>query len=122
MINARNAYGIGNAQMKTDSQVEYEAFVRITRNLENAQQNMKGDFARFAEALYQNRKLWSILAVDVASPDNKLPADLRARIFYLAEFTEAHTRKVLNREDSADVLLDINKSIMRGLNPSSSIS
>ena len=46
-----------------------------------------------------------------------LPDDLRARIFYLAEFTDQHTRKVLNGRDTAGPLIEINTAIMRGLRP-----
>jgi len=52
---------------------------------------------------------------DVASPQNALPKDLRARIFYLAEFTAQHTRKVLRNEDTAVPLLEINAAILGGL-------
>jgi flagellar protein FlaF len=68
-----------------------------------------------AEALYDNRKLWGIFATDVADPGNPLPKDLKARLFYLAEFTNHHTSKVLAREASVEPLIDINTAILRGL-------
>jgi flagellar protein FlaF len=43
---------------------------------------------------------------------------LRARIFYLAEFTRAHTRKVLRRTAGPDALVEINLAVMRGLRAS----
>ena len=67
------------------------------------------------EALHENRILWNTLAADVALPENALPEDLRARIFYLAEFTAQHTRKVLRNEDTAVPLLEVNAAILGGL-------
>lgn len=56
------------------------------------------------------------MAADVSDSLNTLPAALRAQLFYLAEFTEIHSRKVINGEASADALIDINTSVLRGLN------
>ena len=55
------------------------------------------------------------MAVDVANKDNELPEALRAQIFYLAEFTQLHSRKVLRREATVAPLVEINSSVMRGL-------
>jgi len=67
------------------------------------------------EAMHENRKLWTALAADVASSDNGLTQELRARIFYLAEFTVEHTRKVLRNKATAVPLLEINSAILGGL-------
>ncbi|MEO0398780.1 MAG: flagellar biosynthesis regulator FlaF [Pseudomonadota bacterium] len=75
----------------------------------------EGDIRPLAEALHKNNELWTILAIDVAQKGNGLPADLRARIVYLMEFTHQHSRKVLNREADVAPLININKAIMRGL-------
>jgi flagellar protein FlaF len=72
-------------------------------------------FPDLVAALHDNRRLWTILAVEVADEANALPRDLRARIFYLAEFIAQHTPKVLTREAGAEALIEINTAIMRGL-------
>lgn len=112
---AKTAYATNQAPIRTPRSVEYEAFARTTRNLKVAMELGSDGFARLAEALHANRRLWTILAADVAEDGNGLPDDLRARIFYLSEFTALHTRKVLRKEDTADALLEINTAIMRGL-------
>jgi flagellar protein FlaF len=73
------------------------------------------EFPKFVAALHENRALWTILAADVADPDNGLPETLRAQIFYLAEFTDHQTSKILRGEGSADSLIEINTAVMRGL-------
>lgn len=66
-------------------------------------------------ALHENRRLWRVLAVDVADKGNALPQSLRAQLFYLNEFVGQHSSKVLQRKASADPLVDINMAMMRGL-------
>lgn len=112
---AQKAYGDTAAPTRTPRATEYAAFARITHRLNQAARKGKLGFPELAESLHDNRKLWTLLAVDVADDENQLPADLRARIFYLAEFTQAHTRKVLKREASVAPLIEINAAVMRGL-------
>lgn len=86
---------------------------RISHRLKKAIKS--DDFPALAEALYQNNKLWTALAVDVIDETNLLPDELRARIVYLAEFTRLHTQKVLRKKDTAVPLLEINAMILGGL-------
>ncbi len=51
----------------------------------------------------------------MALPGISLPAALRARLFYLYEFTARHSRAVLDGKASVEVLVDINTAVMRGL-------
>ena len=60
--------------------------------------------------------MWTALAADVADKKNALPNTLRAQIFYLAEFTEQHTRQVQRKEADVSALIEINTAILRGLN------
>jgi len=76
----------------------------------------KADFPKYVHALNDNLRLWLLLASDVADADNELPQQLRAQIFYLAEFTQQHTLKALRKEVDAEALIDINTSVLRGLN------
>ena len=72
-------------------------------------------FNELAVALHQNQRLWTILASSVADSSNQLPDDLRARIFYLAEYTAHQTRQVLREEGDPRVLIEVNMTVMRGL-------
>ena len=111
---ARTAYGSSH-EVRTDRGLEYDTFARITSALKAAASAGKQNFAAFAKALDDNRRLWTILASDVAGSGNGLPEALRARIFYLAEFTLLQTRRVLRGEASVEVLVEINTTVMRGL-------
>jgi flagellar biosynthesis activator protein FlaF len=112
---ARTAYSTSKTTIRTDRSTEYDVFARITQNIKTAMDSGRLGFPALATALHENRRLWSILASDVANEDNALPNQLRARIFYLAEFTELQSRKILADEASAQTLIDINTSVMRGL-------
>ncbi|NBD30204.1 MAG: flagellar biosynthesis regulator FlaF [Alphaproteobacteria bacterium] len=113
---ARQAYHPAQSALRTGRSAEAQLFGQITSRLQSAADTEPTDFARLAEALNENRQLWKVLAIDVADADNTLPAQLRAQIFYLAEFTFQHTSKVLKKDAEADVLIEINRAIMRGLN------
>lgn len=112
---AQRAYSAAEAPTRTGKSVEYEAVARITHRLHSAAEEGQPGFARLAEALHDNRKLWCIFATEVADPGNPLPADLKARLFYLAEFTLHHSARILAGEAGIAPLLEINASVMRGL-------
>lgn len=116
-LRAHRAYAAGATPVRTPKSIEYDAVAHVTRKLRNAQAMGDSGFPALAAALEQNRKLWQIFAMEVASGDNGLPQTLRAQIFYLAEFTFAHTRKVLARTEPVTDLIDVNTAILRGLKP-----
>lgn len=110
---AQRGYAPTSAPLRSARKVEYDVIGRVTYRLKSAIEAK--DFNRLIHALHENRTLWRKLGLDVADPGNQLPDELRARLIYLAEFTEHHTRKVIAREASAADLLDINTAILRGL-------
>jgi flagellar protein FlaF len=110
---AQRAYAPTTAPTRSDRSVEYDVIARITSRLKNA---MTADnYPKLIEALHENNALWRTLAIDVADAANGLPKNLRARIFYLAEFTDAQTKKVIRNKESAVPLLEVNMAILRGL-------
>jgi len=113
---ARALYAPAAAAVRTPRDTEYAAFAAITRELAGSAEPAAA-FGRLAAALHRNRTLWTALAADVAAPGNTLPADLRARIFHLAEFTRQHSSRVLSGQSRPDVLIEINRAVMAGLRP-----
>ncbi len=112
---AHEAYARPDAPGRNARAVEYDLFARITRRLSIAWSQRKQNHAALVSALHDNGALWRTLAVDVSDAGNGLPAPLRAQLFYLYEFTAIHSKKVLDGEASAEALVDINTSVMRGL-------
>lgn len=112
---ARRAYSDTVSNTRTDRSKEYELIARVTHRMKAAAEAGPRAFPQLAEALYDNRRLWTALAVDVSDEDNKLPTELRARIFYLAEFMQEHSAKVLSKRAGIAPILEINTAILRGL-------
>lgn len=112
---ARTAYASPGTPARTLRGIEYDLFARVTRRLRAAQMAGRKDLPALAGALHDNRRLWASLAADVAEPGNALPRPLRAQLFYLYEFTDQHSAKVLDGTATIEVLVDINTAVMRGL-------
>jgi len=112
---AGHDYRTASAVIQSPSQIEYQAFARVTQSLSYYSQADNGPFARLVEALHENLRLWTIIASDVAMAENRLSQPLRAQFFFLAEFTRLHTRKILKGDAEASALIDINLAIMKGL-------
>ncbi len=112
---AQSAYGRPATPVRSLRSVEYDLFARVTKRLTAAWTTRSTDFAGLVHALHDNTTMWRTLASDVAEPENGLPKALRARLFYLYEFTAQHSPKILDDKASVDVLVDINTAVMRGL-------
>ena len=113
---AQTGYGANARTLKTPRDIEYDVLARITGQLQNAiAATGPAAFPALATAMHENSRLWTAFAADLADAGNQFPQQLRARIFYLAEFVLQHTPKVLNGSARADALVDINLAVMRGL-------
>lgn len=112
---AQDGYGRNAIHMKSPRAAEYEAIAKISHRLRTAALNKGQDFPGYVAALNDNLRLWTTLAVDIAQSENALPKDLRARLFWLAEFTIAETRKLLRNEGDIAILIEINAAILQGL-------
>jgi flagellar biosynthesis activator protein FlaF len=109
------AYAQPAAPTRTPRAAEYEVIARITQRLSSAASRRKEDYPTFIAALSANEQLWSTLAADVAEDGNGLPQALRARLFYLYQFTIEHSRKVRAGTANPEVLVEINTAVLRGL-------
>lgn len=112
---ARGTYARPDAPARNARAIEYDIFARVTRAITQAMRPERPDFPALVRALHDNGRLWRMLAADLAEPGNALPAELRARLFYLYEFSAAHTRKVLDGLADAQPLIEVNTAVMRGL-------
>jgi flagellar protein FlaF len=112
---AVQAYAQNARTTQTPRGTEYELIARVTHRIKSAAEGGPMAYPKLVEALSDNQRIWTALAVDVADDGNALPQDLRARIFYLAEFVQQHTSKVLTRKARITPLLEINSAILKGL-------
>ncbi len=108
---ARQAYAPSTASIRTPRSIEAQLISEITSRLSQTD----ASYASIVSAVHDNRQMWTALAVDVADAANGLPQELRASIFYLAEFTDIHSQKFLRGDADLQALIDINTSVIRGL-------
>ena len=109
------AYQRASEQAEAPKQTEYRLFGLVTRALMEAIEVDETDPAGRIKALHWNRRLWSTLASDCASPDNALPEPTRASIISLSMWVDKHTSAVMRREEKIQPLIDVNRIIMQGL-------
>jgi flagellar protein FlaF len=108
------AYQRNATRVESPREIEYRVFGLVTAALVRARDAGPHQLGKLAEALNDNRRLWTELAIDCASPANKLPNALRAQIISLGIFVEKYTPQALSSGD-IDPLIDINRLIMEGL-------
>jgi flagellar biosynthesis activator protein FlaF len=117
---ARRAYETSAKSTGTPRSVEYNLFLRLTSALSTAEENRTYNHSSYIDALSWNLELWTTIGADVSSQENALPASLRGQLFYLFEFTQHHTNRLLSGDISlsAEPLIEINRNVMTGLNAS----
>lgn len=106
-------YGQANRALGTPRAIEYQLFGEVTAQMQRAVD--RDDFPALAAALARNEALWSTLMTDLAGTENALPEALRAQLVSIGAFVLRHTRLVLARTATAEALVEINLTIMRGL-------
>ncbi len=114
-----NAYQRTLKATENPRNTEYRLFAEITRDLMAAQQRGGVD-AGLVEAVDRNRKLWIALATDCADDSNLLPKETRAAIISLSIWVQKYSRSVTRDGEDISALIDVNRNIMKGLNPSAS--
>lgn len=109
------AYQQASARAENPRELEYRLFGQVTRALMDAAAADQNDLKVRIDALDWNRRLWSVLATDCASPDNALPGPVRAQIISLSLWVNRHTSAVMRRTEEIEPLIDLNRTIMQGL-------
>ena len=115
---AQAAYNTNNTETLSSRAVEYRVFSQITARLESCKHHDDALQTKFNQALSDNILLWNALSADVATETNPLPQNLKAQIFYLAQFMRHHTALVRDNKATVDAMVDINKMMMSGLSVS----
>jgi flagellar protein FlaF len=111
------AYQQAAARAESPREVEYRLFGQVTRALVAAAALDRNEIAARMDALDWNRRLWSTLANDCASPTNQLAMPLRANIISLSLWVNRHTSAIMRNEADFGPLIDVNRLMMQGLEP-----
>jgi flagellar protein FlaF len=111
---AGSIYGKVIRDTERPREIELRIFEQITTALEAAEQPGAHFTVRIA-AVHRNRELWQTLICDLADEDNKLPKSLRARLISLGIWVTQETHRVMRNAASLADLIEVNRSIVRGL-------
>ena len=96
---------------------EYRLFGQVTGALLTAKEtNAVG--TPLVEAVDWNRRLWRTLAADCMDDRNTLTQDVRAKIISLSLWVAKYSRSVTREKAPLDPLIEINRTIMQGLQAS----
>ena len=113
---AVKAYQKAQLAAENPRNTEYRLFGQVTGALIEAQAaNAKG--VALMEAIDWNRRLWSTLAVDCMGDGNQLSKPLRAQIVSLSLWVTKYSSQVMTKGASLEPLIDVNRTIMQGLQP-----
>lgn len=99
---------------KSKRSLEYDTIAAITSRLKKAGEQ-PDNYTAYVEALDSNRRMWGVIATSMLDPQNTYPNSLKSKLYYLFEFTSSYSQNALNEKSSLDVLIDINKAVLRGL-------
>jgi flagellar protein FlaF len=113
------AYKQAATRAESPRETEYRLFAQVTLALMDAAKADVSDITARVDALDWNRRVWTALSEDCASPGNGLPKPLRASIISLAIWVGRHTSAAIRGTESIEPLIEINRMIMQGLMPAS---
>lgn len=112
---AYKAYGDIQQRTASDKEIEYALFLQITQDLESVASEDKPVPAVWADAVSRNLQMWTLLAADLMGDNNALHEDIKRGLLVLSEFVRRTSMTILSGGEGIDELIDINKTIMKGL-------
>jgi flagellar protein FlaF len=108
-------YGTVQRQTAGGRTAEREILGRVNARLRTADASSISGLAMLHEALRMNRNIWMTFAVDLASPRNPLPDQLKGQMISLAGFIERHTAQAAKDRTMLETFISINETIIAGL-------
>ncbi len=116
-----SSYKQNELQAIPHNQLEAITLIKSASRLNRVKEDWKNLVkTELVPALEHNRKLWTILASELADIEHPMDHDLRQNIASLALFVFKHTIKVMAdkepRPKDIDILITINMEIAKGLN------
>lgn len=108
-------YSSHSEKIRSTNDLEYDVIMKVTRDLKRFQSVDGLQFPNLVRALHRNEKLWTEIGVQVADQANQLPKELRAKLFFIAEFVAMQTSRILKKQADVSSLIDINVAVLRGL-------
>jgi len=117
MQSAAQAYGKVSRQIASPRELEANLLLRAAAQLQAVRDAWQERQGELEEALFFNRKLWTILVTSVTSEENQLAADIRQNVANLGLFVMKQTLAVTGEPhpDKLRSLIHINQELAAGL-------
>ena len=117
MHQAAQAYSQTAQATVSPRELEASLLMRAAGKIQTIKDEWPSTSTALYEALYYNRKLWTILVTSATKDDNPLPVAIKQNIANLAMFVFDRTVEIqIHPEaDALDILVTINKEIAAGL-------
>ncbi len=117
MRSAADAYRSVAKEIASPRELEASLLLRSAARLQAVSDSWERDTSGLQEALFFNRKIWTVFLGAITSPDNQLPREIRQNIANLGVFIMKQTMSVMSdpRRESLAPLININREIAAGL-------
>ncbi len=118
MQNAVEAYSQTAKIATAPRDREASLLIKAATQLHNVQEHWSDDQSdALDDALYYNRRLWTVFVSSVARRDNPLPLQIKNNIASLAAFIFHHTLMIQKEPapEKLNTLININREIAAGL-------
>jgi flagellar biosynthesis activator protein FlaF len=124
LSNAVKAYQMVDKNTMSGRETEARVLTQAALKLIDCQKNWHTPDrnARLDEALRYNQRIWSILQVEIAKPDNPLPGSLKRNLLLLSRFIDQRIFDTMAfpAPEKLDIVIRINQNIAAGLRGSAS--
>lgn len=119
-----SAYRKTIAKTETPRQIERRLLTEVTSKLlehidfdllTDAESKLAALDGDLRDAIWRNEQIWLALKFDLMESENALTPQLRASLISLALWVERHSIAVLTGKQKIGPLIDVNRSIIRGL-------
>lgn len=110
-----DAYRKATQQTADPRSLEYRLLGEVTAAMIAADKS-PDDKKRKVEALLWNKKVWDNFILELAEDENQLPRDLRGALVSIGLWVTKETYRVMDTLDDCTALVEINTTIMQGLN------
>src|SRR5438046_1997681 len=117
MSDAARAYSRTSQAMSSPREIEAQALLKAAKQLYEVHANWVGPDKNMQNALYFNRRLWSIFMSAAESNNNPQPLEVRQYIANIGVFVMKQTIDMQMNPDPAKLksLIEINCNIAAGL-------
>ncbi len=109
-----NPYASAIQTTETPREREFRLLARANRLMAETKETK--DIGTLYRAVLFNRQVWNTFLIDLTDERNALPTELKGMLISIGIWVEKFSDQVCDGEESVDDLIEVNRTIMDGLN------